>query len=48
MERVDCMSLHVTVIVRKEDDWYIATCLDNNVALKVKRWMTRWMHCVRR
>jgi len=30
------MSIKVTVIVQKEDDWYIATCIDNNVASQGK------------
>ena len=30
------MSYKVTVIVRKDDDWYVATCLENNVASQGK------------
>ncbi len=26
------MSIKVTVIVQKEDDWYVARCIDNKVA----------------
>ena len=26
------MSKHFTVIIQKEDDWYIAKCLENSVA----------------
>lgn len=26
------MSIKVTVLVQKENDWYIATCVENNVA----------------
>lgn len=26
------MSIKVTVIVQKEDNWYVAKCLENNVA----------------
>jgi predicted RNase H-like HicB family nuclease len=30
------MSYKVTVIVRKDDDWYVATCLENDVASQGK------------
>jgi len=30
------MSINVTVMVQKEDDWYIAKCLGNNVASQGK------------
>jgi len=30
------MSINVTVIVQKEDDWYITKCLENNVASQGK------------
>lgn len=30
------MNYKVTVIVRKDDDWYVATCLENNVASQGK------------
>jgi len=26
------MSINVTVLVQKEDDWYVAKCIDNKVA----------------
>lgn len=26
------MSIKVTVLVQKEDNWYVAKCIDNNVA----------------
>ena len=30
------MSLKITVIVLKEDNWYVAKCLENNVASQGK------------
>ena len=30
------MSVRYNVIVQKEDDWYVAKCLDNNVASQGK------------
>ena len=30
------MSFKVTVIIRKDDDWYVATCLENDVASQGK------------
>ena len=30
------MSIKVTVLVQKEDNWYVAKCLDNNVASQGK------------
>jgi len=30
------MSLKVTVIVQKEENWYVAKCLENNVASQGK------------
>ena len=30
------MSINVTVIVQKEDIWYVAKCLENNVASQGK------------
>ena len=30
------MSIKVTVLVHKEDDWYIAKCAENNVASQGK------------
>ena len=30
------LNVRVTVIVRKDDDWYVATCLENNVASQGK------------
>ena len=30
------MSIKVTVLVQKEDDWYVAKCIDNNVASQGK------------
>lgn len=30
------MSIKVTVLVQKEDNWYVAKCIDNNVASQGK------------
>jgi len=30
------MSIKVTVLVHKEDDWYIAICVENNIASQGK------------
>lgn len=30
------MSIKVTVVVQKEDAWYVAKCIDNNVASQGK------------
>ncbi len=30
------MSFKVTVLVKKDDNWYVATCLENNVASQGK------------
>lgn len=30
------MSIKVTVLVHKEDDWYIAKCIENNIASQGK------------
>lgn len=30
------MSIKVTVMVQKEEDWYVAKCLENNVASQGK------------
>ena len=30
------MSIQVTVMVQKEEDWYVSKCLDNNVASQGK------------
>ena len=30
------MSIKVTVLVQKEEDWYVAKCIDNNVASQGK------------
>lgn len=30
------MSVKITVIVQKEEDWYVAKCLENNVASQGK------------
>ena len=30
------MSKHFTVVIQKEDDWYIAKCLENSVASQGK------------
>lgn len=30
------MSIKVTVLVQKEEDWYVAKCLENNVASQGK------------
>ena len=30
------MSIQVTVIVQKEENWYVSKCLDNNVASQGK------------
>lgn len=30
------MSVKFTVIIQKEDDWYVARCLENNVASQGK------------
>ncbi len=30
------MSIKVTVLVQKEDDWYVAKCIDNNIASQGK------------
>ncbi len=31
------MSIKYNVIIQKEEEWYVAKCIDNNVASKVKR-----------
>jgi predicted RNase H-like HicB family nuclease len=30
------MSIKVTVLVQKEDDWYVAKCIDNNIVSQGK------------
>lgn len=35
-ERSDIMSIRYNVIVQKEENWYVAKCLDNNVASQGK------------
>ncbi len=30
------MSIKVTVLVQKEDNWYVATCIDNDVTSQGK------------
>jgi predicted RNase H-like HicB family nuclease len=30
------MSIKITVVVQKEDDWYVAKCIENNVASQGK------------
>lgn len=30
------MSIKVTVVVQKEEDWYVAKCIDNNVTSQGK------------
>jgi len=30
------MSVNVTVVIQKEDDWYVAKCIENNVASQGK------------
>jgi len=30
------VSVNVTVVIQKEDDWYVAKCIENNVASQGK------------
>ena len=30
------MSIKVTVVVKKEEDWYVAKCIENNIASQGK------------
>lgn len=30
------MSIQITVIIQKEEDWYVAKCIENNVASQGK------------
>jgi len=30
------MTFKVTIIIKKEDDWFVATCLENNIASQGK------------
>ena len=36
MESEQAMTYKVTVIVQKDDDWYVAKCLENSVASQGK------------
>lgn len=36
MERNDTMSVKFTVVIQKEEDWYVSRCLENNVASQGK------------
>jgi len=36
MERNDIMSVKFTVVIQKEEDWYVSRCLENNVASQGK------------
>lgn len=36
MQWGDFMSIKVTVMVQKEEDWYVAKCLENSVASQGK------------
>lgn len=35
-ERGDFMSIKYNVIIQKEENWYVAKCLDNNIASQGK------------
>ena len=35
-ERSDFMSIKYNVIIQKEENWYVAKCLDNNIASQGK------------
>jgi len=36
MERNDTMSVKFTVVIQKEENWYVAKCLENNVTSQGK------------
>ena len=35
-ERSDIMNIKYNVVIQKEEEWYVAKCLDNNVASQGK------------